>query len=219
MSNGRAAEMTDNLTSAGGVLDYGPERSRLLVRVMRALARGRPVSSEQVDEMMADIGIPREDGRAFLRAVAEQGDKGTITGALGLSLNRTAHRFFVNGAALFTWCAVDTLFLPSMLNQTAAIESESPVSRAKVRLRVGAGGVEDVSPAGTVISVVMVDPGKADVRSVEEIWGAFCHHIFFFASRAEAEQWAAGRDDIEILSPQEGFELGRKLSSRLLAHA
>ena len=57
------------------------------------------------------------------------------------------------------------------------------------------------------------------MASVEAIWGAFCHHILFFASREEAERWAAGRDDIEILSVDEGFALARRLSSSLLAHA
>jgi alkylmercury lyase len=52
---------------------------------------------------------------------------------------------------------------------------------------------------------------------VEAIWGTFCHHIFFFASREEAGRWAAGRDNIEILSVEEAYELGRLFSSRLLS--
>ena len=54
--------------------------------------------------------------------------------------------------------------------------------------------------------------------SVEAIWGAFCHHIFFFASREEARWWAAGRDDIEILSVEEAHELMRLVFSRVLAY-
>ncbi len=56
------------------------------------------------------------------------------------------------------------------------------------------------------------------MASVEAIWNAFCYHVHFFASREEAEGWAAGRDDIAILTVEEGFELGRQLSSGLLAY-
>ena len=43
--------------------------------------------------------------------------------------------------------------------------------------------------------------------------------MFFFASRGEAEGWAAGRPDIAILTVDEGFELGERAFSKLLAHA
>ncbi len=52
--------------------------------------------------------------------------------------------------------------------------------------------------------------------SVEAIWGSFYQYIFF-ASREEAERWASGRDDVEIISVDEAYELGRQSSSRLLA--
>jgi hypothetical protein len=54
--------------------------------------------------------------------------------------------------------------------------------------------------------------------SVEAIWGAFCRHNFFFASREEAERWAAGRDNIEIFSVEDAFESVGLVSSRFLAH-
>ncbi len=79
--------------------------------------------------------------------------------------------------------------------------------------------MEESSPAGAVISIVVTDPDKADMSSAPAIWGTFCHHIFFFASREEGEQWATGRDDIEILSLDEGFELGKQLWSKVLAYA
>jgi alkylmercury lyase len=80
-------------------------------------------------------------------------------------------------------------------------------------------GVEGVDPAAAaVVSMVIVDPADANMGSVEVIWGTFCHHILFFASREEAERWAAGRDGIEILSVEEAYELVRQLSSRFLGY-
>ena len=43
MSNARATEAMRKYTKPGGLLDYGPDLSRLLVRLMRELAYGHPV--------------------------------------------------------------------------------------------------------------------------------------------------------------------------------
>ncbi|MBI4278994.1 MAG: hypothetical protein HY660_11100 [Armatimonadetes bacterium] len=106
-----------------------------------------------------------------------------------------------------------------MLKQTATVESVSPLSKERVRLTVSPQRVEEVSPQGAVVSMVIVDPDRVELRSVEAIWMTFCHHIFFFASRAEAERWAAGKRDIEVLSVDEAHELGSRLLSRPLVHA
>ena len=218
MSNARATEATRKLTRPGGPFDYGPDLSRLPVRVMRELAQGRPLPKERVDQIIGDLGIAREGANRFLREVAERDADGNVVGIMGLSLNDTPHRFYVNGTRMSTWCAEDTLFLPAVLDQTATVESKSPVTRERVRLTVSPQGVEEVDPPGAVLSWVIVDPDDANMSSVEAIWGTFCHHVFFFASREEAERWAAGRDDIEILSVEEAYELVRLFSSRFLAY-
>ena len=219
MSNTRAKQMFSKMTESGGLLDYGPDRSRLLIRVVRSLANGRPVTGEQVDQIVAGLGTARDEADQFLRQISERDADDSIVGIMGLSLNDHPHQFNVNATRMSTWCAEDTLFLPAMLKQTATIESESPLTKEKIRLTVSADGVEESSPAGAVVSIVIVDPDKADMSSAQAIWGTFCHHIFFFASREEGEQWAAGRDDIEILSVHEGFELGKQAWSKVLAYA
>lgn len=216
----RAAHALEKLIRSGGLLDYGPDRSRLLLRVLRSLEQGRPVSPEQVDQFSDEIGIVRGDAHAFLSQVTEPGPGEAIVGTLGLTLNETSHRFTVNSNQLFTWCALDTLFLPTLLDQPGSIESESPVSKTKVRLTVGPQRVAAVDPPGAAVSIVLVDPDAAEMSSVEAIWTAFCHHVFFFATRQEAEAWAAGRanrDAIDIVSVDEAFRLGQVLSSTLLA--
>ncbi len=217
MSNARVKEMAQKLTA--DLLDYGPDRARLLIRVWRRLATGRPVTGAQVDRMIADIGIGRDEAHPFLREITERDGADNIVGIMGLSLNDHPHRLYVNGASLSAWCAADTLFLPSMLQQTATVESYSPVSKQMVRLTVSPERVEDVNPASAVVSMVIVDPKREDMASVEAIWSTFCEHIHFFASREEAERWAAGRDDIAILTVDEGFELGRQVWARVLRYA
>lgn len=218
MSNARATEAWRKYAKPGGLLDYGPELSRLLVRLQRELAQGRPVPKERVDKIVADMNIDREGAYRLLGEVAERDADNNVVGIMGLSLNDTPHRFYVNGARMSTWCAGDTLFLPPVLDRIATVESKSPVTGERVRLTVSPQGVEEVDPAGAVLSLVIVDPDDADMGSVEAIWGTFCHHLFFFASREEAERWAAGRHDIEILSVEEAYELVRLVSSRFLAY-
>ena len=218
MSNARAMEATRKLTRPGGPVDYGPYLSRLLIRVMRELAQGRPLVKERVDQIIGNLGIAREGAYRFLSEVAERDADGNVFGIMGLSLNETPHHVSVNGMRMSTWCAGDALFVPALIRRIVTVESKSPVSGEKVRLKVSPQGVEEAHPVGAVVSIVIVDPGEENLGSVEAIWGTFCHHIFFFASRKEAERWAAGRDDIELLSVEEAYQLVRLFSSRFLAY-
>lgn len=219
MSDARANEQVAKLTQNGGPLDYGRDDLQLLVQVVRALAKGRPVTGEQVNRIVAELGTNRDKSEQFLRRVTERDDDDNIIGALGLSLKQHPHRFTVNGIQMTAWCAQDTLFLPVMLQQPATVESESPLSKEKIELTVSHEGVLDASPASAVMSVVIIDPDKADLSSPADIMMSFCRMVHFFASREEAERWAAGRDDIEILSLDQGFELGRQLWPEAYAYA
>ncbi len=211
MSNTRVNEMVRKLNESGGLLDYGPDRLRLLIQVWRSLATGQPVTGEQVDQLVADLGIARDEAGQFLRGLSERDADDSIVGIMGLSLNDHPHRVNVNGKRMSMWCAEDTLLLPARLKQTVTVESESPLTKEKIRLTVSPDGIVESDPAGAVVSIRVGDP---DMASVASIWATLCHHSFFFASREKAEQWAAGRDDIEILSLDEGFELGQQLARR-----
>jgi len=219
MNNERVTEIARRWNGAGNAINLSPDNSRLLIRVWRTLAKGRPVSGEQIDQMIADLGVNQDEAGEFLRGVTERDSSDSIVGIFGLSLNDHPHRFSVNGASLTTWCAEDALFLPAMLDQTATVESYSPLSKEKVRLTLGPDGLEEVDPADAVVSIVTLDPSKVDTSSMEAIYGNFCQQIHFFASREEAERWAAERENIDILSVEEGYELGKLAFSELLAYA
>ena len=60
MANERTDEMTKKLTAIGGLFDYGPQRSQLLVLVWRALASGGAVTPSQIGEFVSDVGIAPE---------------------------------------------------------------------------------------------------------------------------------------------------------------
>jgi len=210
MNDPRILEMNTRMQEY--LLSYGPDR-RLLLQVIRHLAHGHPVTTEQVDRSIADLGMAKEEVHQFLREVTERDAADQIVGAMGLSLSDHAHRLSVAGVTLAAWCALDTLFLPALLGQTATIESPSPVTHQQIWLRVSPQRVEEVTPTSAVVSVVLVDPSRENMASVEAIWGAFCNHSHFFATREEGEQWATGRDDIVLLTVEEGFASERQVWS------
>jgi alkylmercury lyase len=213
----RAADMAEELTRDGGVLAYSREQARLLVHVLRDLAQGRPVTGVEIDATADRLGWPRKEAHAFLEPLTERDAAHHVVGLLGLSLAKHPHGFWVNGHRMSTWCAEDTLFLPTLLGQTATIESTSPLSREPVRLTVEPEGVQAISPPGTVVSFPIVDPDQAAFGSVEAVWTTFCRRVHFFVSQEEVARWAVGQGDIAILTPDEGFGVGRTLVSRLLA--
>ena len=220
MNNERVTEIASKLRAVGIPPDFGPDRSRLLIQTYRALAKGRPLTADQVNEIVTDLGINQDEAHGFLRDMTERDADDNIIGVIGLSLNEEwVHRFYVNGASLRNWCAWDSLFIAPLLKQTVTIESDSPETKETVRVTVGREGIEQSDPADAVVTVVALDPKKHDVSSIEAVWGVFCHQVYFFASREEAERWAAGREDIEILTVEEVYELGKQAFSELNSYA
>ena len=218
-------EIAQGMNAAGIPPDFGPERSALLIRVLRTLACGRPISVDQVDKMAADIGLATQDAHQFLEGICERDDAGRIVGTMGLSLNgHWAHQFYVNGTALRTWCAWDTLFLPALLKRTASIVSFSPGSKKEVRVTVSPAQVEWTCPKTAVVSIVNLvtgdqDNSSQDTPSIEAIWSNFCHQVYFFPTAQEAEEWAEDKENISILSVEEAYELGKQAFSKLLSYA
>lgn len=198
------------------LLEYGPDRTRLFLQVVRHLAHGHPLTAGQVDHLIADLGLAAEEAHQSLREVTERDATDRIVGTLGLSLGDHPHRLSVAGVTLSAWCALDTLFLPTLLQLPATVESPSPVTHHPIRVRVSPERVEEVSPEAAVVSLVFVDLSREEIDSVPAIWSAFCNHVHFFASREEGEQWAHRREDIALLTVEEGFAWGRQVWSGIL---
>ncbi len=102
MSSTRVNEMARKLNESGGLLDYGPDRLRLLIQVWRSLATGRPVTREQVDRIVAGLGTAQDEADQFLRGISERDADDNIVGIMGLSLNDHPHRVNVNGTWMST---------------------------------------------------------------------------------------------------------------------
>ena len=213
-------EIAANLNAAGIPPEFQEDHSRLLIRMLRKIALGKPVTKAETFQISEELAIPFKQADEFLRDVTERDSDDNIIGLIGLSQNQEwAHRFYVNGNSLRTWCAWDTLFLTQIIGESVMVESESPLTGTTVRLRINKDRVESSLPETAVVTIVNIDPDVHDVSSMEAIWGNFCHQVYFFPSREEAEEWASGKDNIEVLTVDEAYELGRLAFSDLLQYA
>ena len=207
-----AMRQITELTKAGGALDLGPDGSRLLLHMLRLLAQGKPITRATAEQAAADRGIDPTTARQLLDAWTERSDNGDILG-LGITYNPTPHQMTTGGNRMWAWCALDTLIFAVALDQPIAVDSTAPGTGQTVHLRVSPDGITDVRPDSAVVTWPARDSDQVDISSTTAIWGTFCHHSFFFPTRTDAERWAAGREDIELLTLDEGLAIARELAA------
>ena len=206
---------TTNLSQAVGMLETIPRFSenadRLARELYRQLARGKPVGPESLAEALgvsAD-GVQELLASDQLKGWAFYDDDDRVIGFRGLAIVPMPHRFEVEGRQLYTWCAIDSLFLPELLGLPALVVSQDPRTGREISLTVTPDGVESVDPAETVMSYVVGDPEVRQTNSAK-VMATFCHHIFFLESPDEGAEWAAEHGHgAFVVSLAEAFELGR----------
>lgn len=217
MTSTHTAQAVAELTRPGGALDLGHDRARLLIRMFHLLAQGHPVTRAHALDSVGELGIDRAAADTLLDAWAERNDDGDIVG-LGLTYNPTAHQMTIDGVRMWAWCGMDTLIFAHVLGKPISIESRTPGSGEVVRLHASPSGVTDVHPPGAVVTQRVPSSDQVDLSTKTAMWGTFCHHNFFFPNRVQAEQWAAGHDDIAILSIKDGFAAARDMAGALLRY-
>lgn len=189
-----------------------PEESGLdlavLVPLLRLLAGGDPV---EVAALAAATALSVEEIRDRLAAVpdTEYDDQGRIVGQ-GLTLRPTPHRFTVDGQELYTWCALDTLIFPTLLDRAARIESASPTSGEPIRVTVEPAGVTSVEPAAAVVSLV-------NPEVMTSIRSSFCNQVHYFTSAEDAQPWLEKHPGGEVLPVADAYQLGAALTTETLA--
>lgn len=197
------AELTDILKARKTV--FTGESALFSRQILQLLAEGQPVTPERLAE---GSGQPLEFIRTTFAALQNCGCEFNEQGALigdALTLTPTRHRFRVKNHDLYAWCALDTLFLPALINQTGEITSTCLQTGALIHLTVSPDGIEAVSPPETALSIVFTSGCTSGIN------GSFCGQIHYFASREAAVQWVGGRTDFAVLSVIEAFELARQV--------
>ncbi len=171
--------------------------------LVRLLASGHPVTREHLATV---VQMTAEQVAEVLTCLSdlEVDQSGRIVG-WGLTLIPTPHRFQVHGKPLYTWCALDALTYPALLQLPARVESSCPVSGTQVSLSVTPTGIRDLTPPGAVVSLVM----PAQDRSCDCDRGSFCEEGHFFRSRRDAAVWQGARSDARILCVEDAYQLGK----------
>lgn len=133
-------------------------RVRALSAIVGRIARDGSVTPSA---LAADLGIEVAEARDLFLALGSMGtelDAGGNMVGLALTAKPTPHAIRIPGRGLlYAWCALDTLFIPGLLGQPAAIESRCPVSGERVRLSVVPEGVREYEPEGAVLTVFVPD--------------------------------------------------------------
>lgn len=171
--------------------------------VVRLLACGHPVTPER---LASALQMTAEQVAGVLAGLAdlEVDPSGNVVG-WGLTLIPTPHRFRVNGQTFYTWCALDALTYPALLQVVASVESSCPVSGARVSLSVTPAGVHGLTPPGSVVSLVI--PGQGSAWDGDR--SSFCNQSLFFRSRRDALIWQASSPTARLLSVADAFQVGR----------
>lgn len=188
-----------------------PGEEALVLAVLRELAKGAPVGRERRMALGSELGLDGNEvseALASIESLAQLGPKGELRGVLGLSLDPAPHEFIIRGRTFYTWCAVDTTFLPVLLGVTAKVRSTCPVSRTPIRLRIGPGRVEQADPDTAVLSVVVPQAGWVG-GSVDSLRAAFCDFSLWFRSESDARTWAPAAREYAVVHWIEAGELGR----------
>jgi alkylmercury lyase len=205
---------------AGELPTFSHDDQRIALGIYRALARGRPLSAEQ---LAVTLSLPESRMREALardsiRCFTYVDEQGRVAGFGGLATTPMHHRFQLNGRTLWTWCAWDSLFIPELLGETARVESPDPETSEVVRLTLSPEHVDLVQPADAVVSFLLPKPHDIDT-SATNVMASFCHFVFFFASRESGERWAARHPRTFLYSVEEAFQLGRRLNRQIFGHA
>jgi alkylmercury lyase len=196
-------ELIDILMARKTVLS--PDSAQLSLHILELLAEAQPVSPERLAEKSGQsVEMIRSSFAALQNCGCEFNEQGDLIGD-ALTLSPTHHRFRIRNHDLYAWCALDTLFLPALLKESADICSICPQTGQTIALRVSPHGIEAAMPAEMALSIVF-SPG-----CTSGINGTFCGQIHFFASAEAARQWVQDRADFVVLSLNEAFEVAQKV--------
>jgi alkylmercury lyase len=182
-------------------------QDRACQQILRVLAEtGQPLAPTH---LASRLRMSPEKVVAHLARLpdTEFDEEGQIVG-WGISLVPTQYQFWVQGRALFTWCAFDTVLFPSLLQVQASVQSACLASGQPITFRAGPSGIEELTPTTSVLSLIEPSARCDCVR------GTFCQQSLFFASEKAAASWMTLHSDAVLLSVEEAAALGQLTASQ-----
>jgi alkylmercury lyase len=197
------ADLIDILSTRKTVLTA--ESAQLSLQILELLAEAQPVTPERLAEKSGQsVEFIHSTFAVLQNGGCEINEQGALIGN-ALTLTPTRHCFRLKNHNFYAWCALDTLFLPALIKQTAEISSTCPQTGEIVQLTVSPDRIESVNPTETALSIVFSSGCTSGIN------GSFCGQIHFFVSAEAAHQWVEGRADFAVLSLGEAFEVAQKV--------
>ena len=190
----------------GLLLTNTPQLQSTSVALYRLLASGVPVTRRQ---LATTCGMP--EGRIdrllgeFAPSAVEFDADGAIAAFGGLSLAPTRHRFVAGGIELHTWCVLDALFLPEILDKPATLVTRCPASGLELTVELTARELHAIRPQAAVMSIVAPDRDAC----CDNLRGAFCDRVSLFRDRDAFEAWSRDRKDVACVSVSDAHRFAR----------
>jgi alkylmercury lyase len=123
--------------------------------MIRSIAEDGVITPQRFAKL---VGLELSAARNVLDGLSAAGMQtdvsGNIVGA-ALTARETQHKIRVAGKERFAWCALDTLFIPGLLGETARVESTCPSSGEAIRLTISPERIESAEPCSTWLSVFL----------------------------------------------------------------
>lgn len=190
----------------------GEREASLHVTLLRELALGQPVT---VERLAKSLNWTTDKVLLVLEKLPcgtiEYDDQRRLIGS-GITLRETPHAFVINDRPLYTWCALDALMFPTVIGERAQVQSRCPQTNNPINMTITPQRVVSLEPEDAVVSLVSV-AASGDIRS------AFCCDVLFFASRQAGEAWGRDKPSAQLVTVQEGFELGQRIAHLMLDRA
>ena len=195
-------DLAKAISGAMPVLDATDQQ--IAIATYRLLSAGEPVAPEAIAR---EVGIPVARIEAALKSWpgVYRDEAGAVVGFWGLAVAPLdpEYRLEIDGKTSYAWCALDTLFIPPLLDKSVHVQATDPVNGETVSLTVDRIGARDLTPTGAYVSMLVPD-GPFGFDVIE----SFCHKVMFFASEDSGKAWTNGHEGTTLLTVEEAFEVG-----------
>lgn len=178
------------------------EQEDLCRPLIQHVARGKPVTKA---DLQVSLHLSQDELERRLAHLpdTEFDQQGNILG-WGLTLLPTSHQFHLDGKSLYTWCAFDTVLFPPSLRRSAQVQSSCAQTGHPITfVATSEGVVKDLTPAGSVMSLILPAERSECVRET------FCYQSLFFQSEQAASPFLADHPEAILLSVEEAALVGR----------
>jgi len=170
----------------------------LMRTAVRLLARGESVTMNLI---AGTAGLLEPDPDAIAVGADIERDSADRIVGWGLTLNQTPHRFIVEGREYYTWCALDALVFPAVVETAVQVESTCPVTGETVRLEIDPD-TEEIAVDPPAAMVAYVDPKTVTHGRVRS---TCCEPQRFLAGPEAGRRWRDSHPGMTVLPVVEAY--------------